>query len=204
MKTKLVKTIILSLSSLLMASAGYAKCYPGLDCEADLPGVKKHPLDKSWLIMEGFLVKEGIAKDPDSRLMWMRCSIGQTWDGASCQGVAKEYEWNQAISLSKNFNYSGYNDWRLPTKEELESLVYCSNGKRIQHKDGTSECDGDYATPVIMQSAFPKTPISWFWTSSPFIDKDDDYIWMVSFYYGASGYDITSQKNPVRLVRNME
>jgi hypothetical protein len=204
MKNNLFKVAILGLSSLLMASVSYAKCYPGLDCEPDLPGATKHPIETDWLIVDDYLVKDGLVKDLDTGLMWMRCSLGQYWDGIGCQGVAVEYSWEKAMEMAQSFDYGGYTDWRMPTRDELESLVFCSNGKSATHKDGTTECEGDYATPVIMQAAFPKTPISWFWTSSLYENKDDDSAWGVNFYHGASGYESKGENHAVRFVRNVK
>lgn len=191
--------VMFGLSSLLMVSVSEAKCYPGLDCEIDLPGAKKKLSPEGWLMIDRYLVKEDLVKDPTTGLIWMRCSLGQSWDGSGCQGMPAEYNWEQAMSVSKQADYAGYTDWRMPTGEELKSLVYCSNGQTTTHENGTTACDGDYISPVIVEAAFPDTPISWFWTSSPSVDED--YMWAVSFYYGGINYEKKSHNSAVRLVR---
>ena len=42
--------------------------------------------------------------------------------------------WDDAVKFCKGYNYSGYNDWRLPTKEELD-LIYSSKHKIGGFKD---------------------------------------------------------------------
>ena len=54
-------------------------------------------------------------------LTWMQCSVGQTWDGSTCSGTATTHPWDQANALTAD--YAGYSDWRLPTLQELQSIV---------------------------------------------------------------------------------
>lgn len=75
----------------------------------------------------------------------------------------------------------GANDWRLPTKNELLSIVKLSS------------------YPTIDLTYFPNTN-DWFWSSTPtYYIK---YAWHVSFYYGNAN-DTRFKKSPsfVRLVR---
>ena len=37
--------------------------------------------------------------------------------------AGKEMKWEEAMTWTKNFNYAGKTDWRLPSKEEWESLT---------------------------------------------------------------------------------
>ena len=70
-----------------------------------------------------FLGKDqGIVEDTRTKLEWQRCSLGQTWTGATCAGEATKYKWNEAQRIAPA-------GWRLPTKDELASLVYCSSGQ---------------------------------------------------------------------------
>lgn len=43
----------------------------------------------------------GLVLDKQNGLMWMRCSLGQTWNGQTCTGTAKEYKWEQAKKQAK-------------------------------------------------------------------------------------------------------
>ena len=209
MKTVYFKKWGLGLCALLITSVSDAKCYPGLDCPSDLPDSKrespKHN-NESWKMISHYQVKGGLAKDITTGLMWMRCSIGQTWNGASCEGKGVEVKWAKAMAIPKHFgSYAGYSDWRLPTIKELNTLVYCSNGHTIQYKDNGYEsigsCGEDYKRPTIEQSVFPNTASSDFWSASP--NANTSYsAWYVGFYYGHSNYYyLKSNSLYVRLVR---
>lgn len=71
---------------------------------------------------------KGTVFDKQTHLMWKQCSEGQS--GGDCSsGDAAKYKWDDAMSkFGSNVSFAGYNDWRMPTKDELHSLVYCSNG----------------------------------------------------------------------------
>jgi hypothetical protein len=60
-------------------------------------------------------------------LVWMRCSMGQTWDKATanCTGTAATYTWDAAMALKSNF--AGKSDWRLPNIAELQTIVEREN-----------------------------------------------------------------------------
>lgn len=85
----------------------------------------------------------------------------------------------------------GSQDWRLPSREELMTLVFCSNGTynnvpignqgEICPKGGTDQ------QPTINQSYFPNTSISspsygWYFTASPYLfdyGSGISYAWSV-------------------------
>ncbi|MGI9211472.1 MAG: DUF1566 domain-containing protein, partial [Methylococcaceae bacterium] len=64
---------------------------------------------------------EATVNDRVTGLMWARCVLGQTWNGITCTGTAQKYTLQQALAV--NSTLSGYKDWRLPTANELISLV---------------------------------------------------------------------------------
>lgn len=101
----------------------------------------------------------------------MRCSLGQSWNGTTCIGEAKKYAWQEALDTTTAFNtrggYVGYRDWRVPTKAELVTLIYCSNNQPNTWNDTAKPCKGN--NPTIFQSVFPNIPTPapfWFWTST--------------------------------------
>ena len=128
--------------------------------------------------------KNGTIFSEKEQLLWMRCSVGQQWKGANCSGEAEEFQWPKAVEIKKDF--AGYSDWRLPTREELASLVFCDNqSKKFSKSDNfpsTKEgrelaitgddygCKGkpvnDHKTPTIVEGVFPDTLKSSYWTSS--------------------------------------
>ena len=59
-------------------------------------------------------------------------------------------EWDFLVNLTNRSNLCGFNDWRVPTLQELKTLV----------DDGRSD-------PSIDVHYFPNTVSSWFWSSSP-------------------------------------
>jgi hypothetical protein len=129
----------------------------------------------------------GTVLDIQTGLQWMRCALGQNWTDATCTGEAKEYNWDAAHSAAKELNtnggYAGQCDWRLPSIDELKTLI-------VENQE-----------PTIDQQAFPNTPSSWFWSASPFAGSSDSE-WVVYFNDGdANYYGRYASYYHVRLVR---
>jgi hypothetical protein len=142
---------------------------------------------------------DGTVTDVTTKLQWMRCAMGQTWTGAMCSGEPSKHNWEQARGLRNNF--ASHADWRLPTIDELKTLVYCSSGKPATWSKEGKGCDGDYRRPTLVDEAFPNTPNSFFWSGSP-LAYDSNDAWGVYFGNGgANGYYLRSSLNSVRLVR---
>jgi hypothetical protein len=153
----------------------------------------------------------GTATDNNTGLMWMRCSIGQKWDGTTCTGEASKHTFDDVHD--NTYSFAGFDNWRVPSIKELNTLVYCSNGKQIKYKkDGYNEVEheggegcssdirGKYLRPTINQAVFPNTPASYFWSASPYASNSDS-AWLLYF---VSGYDVSGYRNNdyrVRLVR---
>lgn len=150
----------------------------------------------------------GTITDSKTNLTWMRCSLGQQWTGSTCAGVAMEMNWNDALRTAMSFSYAGHSDWRVPTVDELDSLVYCSKGRKPSARpngkyvdDTNGQCLGDnYQRPTINITAFPNTSNSLYWSSSP-----DAYYsggaWGVLFYDGDVCNGSKDDGYHVRLVR---
>jgi hypothetical protein len=157
-----------------------------------------------WQVIRQYKVKDDLVKDTRTGLMWMRCSLGQYWQGSSCQGDSIGYRWQQAMSLPEHFDFGGYSDWRMPRHEELKTLVSCSSGKTERLAVGRSLCDGNYTKPTIDSLVFPGTPNGWFWSSSPDNPDNSDgrTAWAVNFNDGYDGWDFNYSANSVRLVRS--
>ena len=150
---------------------------------------------------------DGTILDTTTKLQWMRCSIGQSWNGSNCSGSAYRIKWDDIMKKTPSF--AGYSDWRIPKIEELKSLIYCSNAVPKLYPSSTTEgriCEGGNQKPTINLKAFPNTPIVYYWSITK---TDRGSARIVGFKYGAfsttytfSGY---KQKNEyrVRLVRNL-
>ena len=135
--------------------------------EAEVPEVK---------IIENryFMVNDGVVIDQETMLMWMRYPLEDTFTFQEAQQAAK--------NLNAKKVFAGHNDWRVPTQEELMSIV-------VESK-----------SPAICQEAFPGTPAGWFWTSTPHDENDAD-AWMVYFSNGCT-FDLKRIYHGfVRLVR---
>ena len=135
---------------------------------------------------------QDIVEDTRTQLQWQRCSLGQTWTGATCAGEATGYEWDEAQRVAPA-------GWRLPTKEELASLIYCSSGEPTYWKTASQPCKGAYSPPAIWSSAFPNTP-AWFWSSSPDAGRSSG-AWGVAHWFGIVYNGNKYASIHVRLVR---
>jgi streptogramin lyase len=124
---------------------------------------------------------DGTVTHSPTSLMWKRCAEGQLWSGSSCTGTASSITADQAAALSAS--YAGHTDWRVPTEEELMSLV-------------------DYSAfgPAVNAMIFPATPSSYFWSGSPDA-SDSNYAWFVYFDDGSAYSYGRGGGYAVRLVR---
>jgi hypothetical protein len=136
---------------------------------------------------------DGTVTDVKTHLMWMQCAQGQV--GPLCEGVVLQYTWDLAMNIPVTLNqrggFAGYTDWRLPTVQELQSLV-----KTDSH-------------PTICLDAFPNAPESLFWTSTQLHEgtnegkKDENaLVWNVYFGTGSLGANAQYNSYAVRLVRS--
>ncbi|MGB0514035.1 MAG: DUF1566 domain-containing protein [Wenzhouxiangellaceae bacterium] len=107
----------------------------------------------------------GIIEHRESSLQWSRCALGQNLNGSRCTGRATVFSWQEAKNAVQEVNrrgeIGGRTDWRLPTVEELMTLV-----ERCRE------------APSINSTIFPDTPWSGFWTSTLHFDgrdRVDDY-----------------------------
>lgn len=151
--------------------------------------------------MERYQVHGGTVIDRKTGLTWARCCLGQILRGSDCVGEIREYTWDAARQAAMGHMLEGRSDWRLPTQEELDTLVFCSRGKRKGlDKDGYGGyCEGDFLRPTLLHTAFPNTPNEWFWSSTLY---EKQTIWGVDFSNG-SRFDLDrSNSRPVRLVRS--
>ncbi|TXJ09836.1 MAG: DUF1566 domain-containing protein [Acinetobacter sp.] len=123
---------------------------------------------------------QGVWTDPNTGLMWARISIGQQWINGQCVGDAKELNWEDAEKECQNFQLAGFNDWQLPTIDELNTL-------KLKNTSGT---------------LFPPKSDNWgqYWSASPY-KFDNNFTWGTDFHTGYSyGYDENDTYH-VRVVR---
>jgi hypothetical protein len=113
----------------------------------------------------------GVVVDRVTGLMWQR-SLD-----------ADPRSWADATSYCACLSLGGHQDWRLPTRMELVSLV-----------------DFTRHSPAIDVAAFPDPPIAWFWTSSRWAD-DPTFAWYLYFENGFSNFNDQEATYRVRCVR---
>jgi hypothetical protein len=110
--------------------AEYLKAYPN----GKFSGLAQSRKDK-YSNSDEELMKKGMWRDPKTNLVWMRCSLGQTWSKDSCTGEAESFTWQEALNaataLNRDGGFGGYKDWIVPHIEYLMSIRYCSKGLRI-------------------------------------------------------------------------
>ena len=139
---------------------------------------------------------DGTITDTKTGLMWKRCPEGLS--GLNCEnGKIEKYTWYDAIKRFKNVAYAGYSDWRMPTINELKTLVHCSKGK---NKDGS--CKDGSEKPAINQQAFPNAETGGYvvWSMSPDADLSGR-AWSLYFDNGYSYVFDRFSNYAVRLVR---
>ena len=128
---------------------------------------------------------DGTVTDPTTGLQWMRCSMGQTWDGTTCTGTNTSiYTWDQANALTGTVTFAGQSDWRVPNIRELQTIV-----------------DRSRYDPAVDTATFPETPWSYFWSASASAYPTPT-AWLLDFQYGGTINQYTSSGFAVRLVRS--
>ncbi len=107
----------------------------------------------------------GTVSDNNTWLMWQQQDDGgfRTWDGAN--------------SYCENLNLGGYTDWRLPAKEELESIVNY----------------GQY-NPAIDSTVFPNTKSYNYWSSTAYPSRNASAAFYVHFGSGIEFSDTCTWK----------
>jgi hypothetical protein len=105
---------------------------------------------------------------------------GLMWQKATAPGT---YTWEQALTYCENLILGGHSDWRLPNRNELQSIV-------------------DYSryNPAIDTTFFPGTVASFYWSSTTFANLTTS-AWFVDFYFGFVGSYYKSDYGYVRAVR---
>ena len=122
-----------------------------------------------------FTKANGVVTDNKTTLEWQ--------DDYSDNGDSvKSTKWTDAIDYCEGLTLNGQNDWRLPNKKELLTIV-------------------DYGTynPAI-SSVFEKTTSGDYWSSTVLMSYTNS-VQLISFYDGFTYYSVKSNSSYVRCVR---
>lgn len=122
--------------------------------------------------------------DSTTKLAWRRCAQGLRWDGKACSGKLMTFKYSQAKDAAADAAKADSKPWRIPTKDELVTLVDKTAKKK----------------PRIDVTVFPQTPAQPFWAMRPGSD-DDLNAWLVNFANGKVHGNAGQRKFPLRLVR---
>ncbi|MFO8240058.1 MAG: DUF1566 domain-containing protein [Dissulfuribacterales bacterium] len=113
---------------------------------------------------------DGTVTDTQTGLMWQQAEAGSM-------------NWEAALTYCEDLELAGYDDWRLPNRNELQSIV-------------------DYSkfNPSVDTVAFPDALSCYYWSSTTFA-ANPGYAWRVNFYSGYVYYCHKSLSHYVRAVR---
>ena len=134
---------------------------------------------------ERFLLRpDGTALDRQTGLSWQRCPLGTTLEDDRCipiPGDPQTLTWNQAVAAARSLDegpgFAGHRDWRLPSQNELLSIV-----------------EARWREPRVVERVFPVTP------PEPFL-PDDVYSAVETLSWEAHSRLGASPAMRVRLVR---
>ena len=117
-----------------------------------------------------FFEEGHVVRDVRNNIDWLRCSAGQLWDydKGQCTGETVRLSQDEIIIAIRQANKQLGGNWRLPSLEELESLV-------------CDECE----PPKIRSKYFPNIEREAYWTGSK-NSFNGKMWWSVNFMTGHS------------------
>ena len=119
------------------------------------------------------LIEKDIFIDHEQGLMWQ--------DDESVKTTSMP--WEKAISYAENLKFAGYNDWRLPTIDELLSIM-----------------DDTKYNPAI-KSNIKNISSDSYWSSSSYV-SDSSYAWYVNFDNDICEWKDKCRSSLVRCIRD--
>lgn len=117
------------------------------------------------------LEKDVIFRDPQTGLMWLSFN----------SKPSKELNWYYATIWAKSIDYGGFSDWRLPTKDELDSLALLA---------------GDSPSVWFPANGFKNILSNYYWSSStdPKYSRGAEVVGVGNGYWGygfkVDSYDV--------------
>ena len=117
-------------------------------------------------------IEDSITKEiplTGNTLAWFDDDTGLMWEVKNKTSIEKTYNFATAQKYAKVLNkieYAGFNDWRIPTKTELETIIMKTKN------------NGLFIKPPLSQNSKYI-----YWTSTKY---DTQTVWVTYFYYGYS------------------
>lgn len=131
-----------------------------------------------------FIERDIVVIDLIQNVEWLRCSLGQIWDGKTCQGEIMKLNHDEIAQAIVQANEQVGGNWRLPSADELQALV----------------CE-TCTPPKIDAEMFPNTSPEPYWTGERNTFTSENY-YSINFYTGHKyGRFFKNQQLAVRLVR---
>ncbi len=150
---------------------------------------------------------DGTVTDTRSKLMWMRCAIGQSWSKGHCIGQSTALTWADAEHTVSTVNKSGrffYSDWRLPQLPELASISerQCKNPRINLEVFPNTVADFFWSATSRPAGAASAPPGSAAGSSSTPPETPDHFAFVLSFGPDGVSYAKKQEQHNVRLVRS--
>lgn len=105
-------------------------------------------------------------------LVWQACAAGMTLKAGKCSGEALALTHSQATDYAKQLSVKTGLPWRLPTQEELASLVHCQHralpGSEQRAIDG---CIGHRKGYSAKPTVFSRLP-DLLWSNTTYVDGE--------------------------------
>jgi len=102
----------------------------------------------------------------------------------------KKYIWSMAKEYCENLIIDEKNNWRLPNRKELKTILTNKSYKNAKSLNGKT-----YIKNSLLKSM--NMPWQYFWSETEY---KDDFSWYVRFNYGSDNYNGKSSKYYVRCV----
>lgn len=115
--------------------------------------------------------------DRRTRLTWARCSVGQSWNGHTCQGTPDSLTYRAAQTYATT-----HAPWRLPTLQELSGIIELRCFRA-----------------AINTRIFPGSASADYWTVTPFSNRAET-VWKVNFVLGEAHADPMTTTGHARLL----
>ena len=137
-------TILILILLFVLVGCDYYKPKP--DCSEHFKGRDK----------TGFQTDEsGLARSEKTGTIWYRCAAGQRYSNFRCKGEPLRLNWDAANEYAEEFSQKSGKAWRIPTKQELKSIM-------------EEKC----INPSVNPTVFPGLEVDNFWTSSGSLNSD--------------------------------